>query len=130
MEKLHWFRLAVNFSILTALFLAYLCLKYVVEPSKNAGFYCNDFSITLPFKEETVNEAWLHVISIVMPFFVLLATESMRAFYARHKGSLDAGERNKYRIVLPCEKELHLREYIGMRSFTFKTCLDQNVDHY
>lgn len=116
MENIYWHKFVVNGSILIGLLIIYLSLKYVVEPSKNAGFYCNDYSITLPYKPSTVNDIWLHLISVIVPFCVLLSTETVRAFYTFViKGSENASKRNKYRVILPFKKELHLREHIGMK---------------
>lgn len=113
MEKLFWYKIAINLSILISLLLVYLGLKFLIEPSRNAGFYCNDYSISQPYKHSTVNEIWLHVISIVFPFIFMLITETVRSVYAHIKGSINNHNRNKYQVVLPFGKELHLREQIG-----------------
>lgn len=111
MIKLYWYRELINLGLLIAMLIFYLCLKYAIVPSLRAGFFCDDFSITLPFKNsETVNDLWLHLILIALPVIVIVGTEIAQIVFARIKKS---PLRKNYLIVLPFNKQFKVWQNIG-----------------
>lgn len=100
-------------AILGAIFLVF---KYLIHPS-STGFYCNDYSVNLPFKSSTVPNYLLFIISFCIPFVFMLASEISRGLYAMIKRGLSLGgdlHVNKYRFQLPGNKrEIQLSETVG-----------------
>ncbi len=111
MARLYWYREVINLSLMLAMLVFYLCLKHLIEPSRGIGFYCNDFSVALPYKPSTVNDVWLHVILIVVPIAVVLGTEFARGMQVQGKHAI---KRKRYRVLFPMKKQLTVEENLGI----------------
>lgn len=130
MIKLYWYREAVNLSIIITMLVFYLCLKYAIAPSLRAGFFCDDFSITLPHKDsETVNDLWLHIILIAIPIFIIVGTELTRLLYARvlnrNRSSSNRKSADNYLLVLPFGKKFKIWDNFGMEKVFFLNSYSQ-----
>lgn len=116
MHKIPWHKIFIDIVILATLCGVFLMLKFLIETSIR-GFFCDDFSVNMPFKSSTVNNIMLFLISFVFPIVFIVASELGRGFYAVLKrGSVSAaslGNPNKYTIQLPNRREVEVKESIG-----------------
>ena len=67
-------RVVIDVVILLAIGLPILIFFLIGKPY-HRGFYCNDESISYPFKESTVTSTMLYIIGIVLPITVMILTE-------------------------------------------------------
>lgn len=54
-------------------------------PRNKTGFSCDDYSITLPYKESTVKTNTQMLISTLVPILIICGTEIVKRFYASYK---------------------------------------------
>ena len=87
MDIIPWYKLVMDLVLLASLGAVFFCLKYLITPAKT-GFYCNDYSVNLPFRSSTVNNIWLFVISFLVPCLFIIGTELGRDVYVRIKRKL------------------------------------------
>lgn len=100
MKHLSWFRIIFDVLTIVALFLFSQIFLALIEPFK-AGFYCDDYSVNLPFKNSTVSNAVLSVISLVVPFVFIFGTELVRLIVIRVQRNLNTGRKKiKYNLNL------------------------------
>lgn len=81
-DTVHWLKVGFDFVSTGTMLAFFFLIKYVGKPIKS-GFYCNDFSINMPFKSSTVTNLYLILISLVMPFVLIALTELVRYLHAR-----------------------------------------------
>lgn len=114
MLRIPWYKIIIDLITITILGVLFLIFKYVVHPSKT-GFYCNDYSVNLPYKSSTVPNYLLFIISFVVPFLFILASEICRGVYGQVKRGLNGGKIciNQYLFMLPKKREISLNETIG-----------------
>lgn len=114
MNRIPWHKLLIDLVVILAVGVLFLVLKFVIHPSKT-GFYCNDYSVNMPFKNSTVSSFLLFIISFLVPCLFIIANEVGRGLYAVvKKGVSSAGSTiNKYRIVLPNRREIQISESVG-----------------
>lgn len=121
MEPVHWIKIALDAVALGVLIFLFALIKLIGKPFKS-GFYCNDYSVNLPFKPSTVTNLGLILISLISPFVILILTELVRAIYFRFSKSC-ARRRYIYKIRI-LTKTINLPEelgnvYINCGSFMF-----------
>ncbi len=89
-------------------------LKYFQAPFET-GFYCTDHTIALPFKNSTVSNVILLVISLVLPLVVFFGTEIVRTIYMKKKDLRESplNLRNKYKIIVSRRKFFEMPEQVG-----------------
>lgn len=100
MDKIPLHKLLIDIFLLLGLSGAFLGLKYLITPTKT-GFYCNDYSVNLPFRHSTVNNIWLFIISFLVPCLFVIGTELGRGVYvcAKRRRSDNQPELlNTYRV--------------------------------
>lgn len=98
--------------LLVLVLFSQVALKFV-EPHK-AGFYCNDFSVNLPFRQSTVSNAVLAVISIVIPFVFMVGTELIRWIMIRVNRSKITGRKPiHYGVNACCWGQRNVPEIFG-----------------
>lgn len=113
MVKISWWRLVIDISVLVVLVLFSQVALSLVEPHKS-GFYCNDFSVNLPFRESTVSNAVLGVISIVIPFVLMVGTELVRWIMIRVNRSKITGRKPiHYGVNACCWGQRNVPEIFG-----------------
>jgi phosphatidate phosphatase len=103
---------AVSLIVLIVLFFVF---QFALKPFKS-GFYCNDFSINLPFRKSTVPNAYLIVISLVAPLVLIVFTELIRLVYIKVDKSGSSSSRHvNYIYKLKCigNKLYNIPEQVG-----------------
>jgi hypothetical protein len=111
MDSIHWARILVDLVVLTLIFAFFLVLKYLITPFYS-GFYCDDFSVNMPYKPSTVNNKVLILLSTLLPFLVILSTELVRTVYMRLKGT-SLSLHNKYKIRCYTGRLAEFTEQVG-----------------
>ena len=96
MDSIHCIRFAIDLFVLCLLGLTYAILKYAITPFYS-GFYCDDYSVNLPYKPSTVNNQHLAAMATILPFFLISFTEIARTIYMRLKGT-ELSLHNRYKI--------------------------------
>lgn len=81
-QPVHWIKFGLDFTSCLVLFLIFQALKIFAKPFKSS-FYCNDYSIAMPFKHSTVTNGNLILIAGVFPFILIGGTELVRSYYAK-----------------------------------------------
>lgn len=81
-EPVHWLKILFDFCSIVILFSTFQFIKLFIKPFKSS-FYCNDYSINMPFKLSTVTNFQLILLSLVLPFVIIISTEIFRTIYAR-----------------------------------------------
>lgn len=82
LNPVHWLKLGLDLTSCLVLFIIFQSLKIFAKPFKSS-FYCNDYSIAMPFKNSTVTNGNLILIAGVFPFILIAGTELIRSLYAR-----------------------------------------------
>ena len=121
MEPVHWIKIALD-AIATGFLLILFCLIKIIGKPLKSGFYCNDYSINLPFKSSTVTNLGLIFISLISPLVILILTELVRAVYFRYSKKC-ARRRYIYKMrifkmIINLPEELG-NAYINCGSFMF-----------
>lgn len=113
-----WHKVFVDVFILVFLCALLFIFKYQLDTHKS-GFFCNDFSVNMVFKNSTVPNILLFIISFVLPSLFIVGTEICRGVYVKIK---PAGARhnrhstnvsNKYHLQLTSTREVVLSEPVG-----------------
>lgn len=112
MQKIPCYKILIDLSALTILGVLFLVFKYLIHPSKT-GFYCNDYSVNLPYHSSTVPNYLLFIISYLIPCAIILSSEAWRGVYARVKKGGNEKHINQYRFELPRKREVGLNETFG-----------------
>lgn len=87
------------------LFVAWIILKLVIKPTQ-LGFFCNDFSVNMPFKSSTVSNLALIIGSIIMPILIIILTELLKhAYGCRYKKVSTNGQHQQFALTLPGMKK-------------------------
>ncbi|CAF0799989.1 unnamed protein product [Brachionus calyciflorus] len=81
-EPVHWLKILFDTCSVSALFLTFHLIKHFIKPFKSS-FYCNDFSVNMPFRPSTVTNFHLILISLVLPFLVIISTEIFKALHIK-----------------------------------------------
>jgi phosphatidate phosphatase len=82
LQPVHWLKVGFDIASCLVLFLFFQTLKIFAKPFKSS-FYCNDYSVNMPFKPSTVTNGALILIVFCFPFLVLISTEFVRTLYIR-----------------------------------------------
>lgn len=109
-EPVHWLKLLLDFGSVCLLFLSFQLIKFFVKPFKSS-FYCNDYSINMPFRPSTVTNFQLILLSLCLPFVVIIATEISRTIYSNNKSTKK--QRSVYKVKFIRNKILEFPEQIG-----------------
>ena len=80
-EPVHWLKILFDCCSVVILFSTFQFIKVFIKPFKSS-FYCNDYSINMPFKSSTVTNFQLILLSLVLPFVVIISTEILRTICA------------------------------------------------
>jgi phosphatidate phosphatase len=102
MKKVSWFRICFDVLTLLLLLTAMLLLITIAKPFQS-GFYCDDYSVNLAFKENTVTNLYLILISLALPVCVIILTEITR-FVIFKVNSARNSMQSKHQIDLCCCK--------------------------
>ncbi|RNA07950.1 phosphatidate phosphatase [Brachionus plicatilis] len=111
MDPIHLNKILYDIVLLIIMFVAFIIFKYVVVPFQT-GFYCDDYSINMEFKESTVSNSVLIVLILPVPFLFMIITEIFRTAYMKFKHS-KLSLHNKYRIIIKKDRIIHLNEQFG-----------------
>lgn len=111
MDPIHINKILYDIVLLVIMFVAFIFLKYLINPFQT-GFYCDDYSINMEYKESTVSNSVLIVLILPVPFLFMVCTEIMRTIYMKFKRS-KLSLHNKYRIIVKKTKIIHLNEQFG-----------------
>jgi phosphatidate phosphatase len=86
MEPVSFLKITFDILVIAALLVIFECIKLFGTPFKSS-FYCNDFSVNMPFKKSTVSNLALIFFSLIMPFFIMLATELFSFLFNKYSSS-------------------------------------------
>jgi hypothetical protein len=111
MDSIHWIRILIDLVVLLLLLVFFLVLKYVITPFYS-GFYCDDFSVNMPYKPSTITNKMLIVLATLVPFVFILLTEIARTVYMRCKGA-SLSLHNKYKIRCYSGRLVEFTEQVG-----------------
>jgi phosphatidate phosphatase len=132
MDVIHWSRLTHDIIIMLVLcaFLAYI--KLIAKPFQS-GFYCNDYSVNMPFKDSTVSNFKLIMLSIPFPLLVIVISELVCS--SSHSSSLRHGidsssSRFNYRVITFSQRTIEIAEPIGRIYVNFGTYMFGLVSTY
>lgn len=89
-------RIAIDLAAIFFQLAWFLFLKYGITPFYS-GFYCDDYSVNMPYKPSTVNNKLLIVLSTCLPLVVIVGTEFARTAFMKHKHHT-LTLHNKYRV--------------------------------
>lgn len=114
MSTVSWIRIVFDITVLIVLtILSQVIFKSVITPF-HRGFYCNDYSVNLPYNSSTVPNSVLAVLSLVVPFVVILGTEIARFIFTKVKSKNETTQKNiNYYLNLFCFGKRKLPEQIG-----------------
>lgn len=121
MDPIHFNKILYDIILLAVMFVAFIVLKYMVDPFQT-GFYCDDLSINMDYKESTVKNSLLTVLVLPVPFLFMAITEVLRTVYMKFKHS-KLSLHNKYRVILKKNKIVHLNEQFGNLLINFAAYL-------
>jgi phosphatidate phosphatase len=107
-HPVHWLKISFDFFTILLLFSVFQLLKIFATPYKS-GFYCNDYSVNLPFKSSTVTNLTLILTCVIMPFVFLFLTELTRSLYSRKRVVV----KYIYKIRLFKNQILNVSEHLG-----------------
>lgn len=119
MEPVHFIKIGSDIVVLIVTLIAW-GLVHLILPIRKSGFKCDDYSISLPYKDSTVTNWMLIIICTLFPTIVICGTELIRKYYSaiRH--------RNKYvyKIKMLKNSMINIPEilgniYINLGSFFF-----------
>ena len=114
MSRLSWWRLAIDSIVLIILFVLSQFVFARIEPYQKAGFYCNDYSVNLPYTASTVTNLVLCVISILLPFVFIVGTELLRTILIKaNRTRLTCRKPILYTINLCCLGDRNVPEALG-----------------
>lgn len=86
-EAVHWLKLVFDIGSVLMLFFSFQVIKSFLKPFKSS-FYCNDYTVNMPFKPSTVTNFHLILLSLVLPLMIIIATEIFKTIFvpnSRHK---------------------------------------------
>lgn len=89
MEPVHFLKIGFD-AIIIVITLIFWALVHLVLPIRMSGFHCDDYSISLPYKDSTVTNGMLIVICTLLPLVLIGGTEFQRYYYQAYK------QRNRY----------------------------------
>lgn len=113
LNPVHWLKLGLDLTSCLVLFIIFQSLKIFAKPFKSS-FYCNDYSIAMPFKHSTVTNGNLILIAGVFPFFLIAGTELIRSLYAsKYPTSSRSTTRFVYKIRCLDRRVLDVSEQLG-----------------
>jgi phosphatidate phosphatase len=112
LQPVHWLKIGFDLTSCFLLFIFFQSLKIFATPFKSS-FYCNDYSINMPFKRSTVTNGNLILIGVVFPFVLLAATELVRSLYVRRFPSPATATRFVYKIRCLDRRVLDVTEQFG-----------------
>ena len=119
MEPVHLIKIGSDVLILLMTIVAW-GLVHLVLPIRKSGFKCDDYGISLPYKDSTVTNLMLIILCTVFPIIVICGTELTRKYY------LTMRHRNKYVYKVKMRKnsmidipEVLGNVYINLGSFFF-----------
>ena len=114
MSSVSWIRIIFDILVLITLaILSQVIFKSVVTPF-HRGFYCDDYSVNLPYNSSTVKNSVLTVISLVLPFVIVLGTEIVRFVVSKIKSERGTSRRDiNYYLNLCCFGRRKIPEQIG-----------------
>jgi phosphatidate phosphatase len=101
MEPVSFLKIIFDVLVIVALLVIFECIKLFGTPFRSS-FYCNDFSVNMPFKKSTVSNLALIFISLIMPFFIILATELFSFLFDKYSSSAKSQSRARcaYKVKL------------------------------
>lgn len=114
-QPVHWLKIGLDLTSCLVLFLFFQSLKIFAKPFKSY-FYCNDYSVAMPFKNSTVTNGNLTLIAFLFPMLFIIGTELMRSFYMRPKKSMSSSlpsTRYVYKIRCLDRRLLDVSEQLG-----------------
>jgi phosphatidate phosphatase len=112
MESVHVLKIVFDVFTLLVLLGFFCIIKYVSTPFKSY-FLCNDFSVNMPFRESTVSNALLIVISLVMPLLLILTTELTKYLWAKVQPSQLNRPKHVYKLRLSKNRVVNVPGHLG-----------------
>lgn len=108
MEPVHFIKIGSDVIVLVVTLVAW-GLVHIILPIRKSGFKCDDYSISLPYRDSTVTNWMLILICTLLPLLVICGTELARKYYSaiRH--------RNKYvyKIKMLKNSMINIPEILG-----------------
>jgi phosphatidate phosphatase len=118
-EPIHIIRIGVDVLLLLLTVTAWVLVHYAI-PQRKSGFYCNDYSIALPYKDSTVSNNALILICTVFPTLIVVVTELCRKYSSNPKAQ--SRKQFKYKIkFLRRKNPLEIPEIVGNIYITLGT---------
>ena len=111
MYSVHYLKIFFDLLVLAILLAIFCVIKYLGKPFKSS-FYCNDFSINMPYKDSTVSNLHLVIISF-FPVLVILLTEIIKLVYARINLKSKSATTSVYKLKLFGRNVASIPSYIG-----------------
>lgn len=114
LQPVHWLKVGFDLGTIVVLFSFFQSLKIFAKPFKSS-FYCNDYSIDMPFKSSTVTNLMLIMLCVLMPFVFLIGTEIVRTVYLRKQYYTHAVNRTRfiYKIKVFNNQIINVSEQLG-----------------
>jgi hypothetical protein len=125
-KPIHFSKIIFDFVSIGIVLAVYFIIKFIVKPFQLSGFYCNDYTITLPYRSSTINSKLLLVITLFFPFCLIVATElfcsishsiSKNKRTSQNRIKVSYARLNSTYLVNFCGRIVKVNEKIGKLNF-------------
>lgn len=109
-----WLRILFDLVTLAVLFtIQQILTSSLIRPFQQSGFYCNDYSVNFEYKQSTVTNLHLILISFVSPIIILMFMELIRTIISCRSKVKTEKYSNNFRLSLTKQKSIKVPDQLG-----------------